>query len=478
MKGRRIIPLVALGAMAAGSTLAVAPAAHADWTGTIIGKVVNADGTPAAHVEVDSTKVSGSNAGPNTDDYYASTDRNGVYRIQVRQNATYSVAPTVSGTTPQNVAATAGSVIAGPTFTLPATTSTPMAVPTDYSAVISVAGGVPTKDRASAFNTATGDWTDASLATDGRFYFTGLTAGNYKIEATASNASNDFLGTVWSGGKPNQRDATVVGIGDKTDLGSLSVPADRQAGTITGTIAFPRVAGFDEWNSSVTFYSPDGHSFFGAGIWAGQASTDAAGNFSIDLAPGTYYATAQGFATQVTNFGDQLNGTAATGPGTDVNVLAQYSTATAWYGGRTMALAKKIVVGPNGTVTGINFSLTNTLQPVEKPMIRGKFKQGKRISVTPGTWNQIDDVTFTYLWKEGAKVLGTSPSLKLSKKIWKKAKRLTVTVTAHDKDGLLFDGAVTLNVAKTIKAQVKAAKQQLKKDTKADNKALHQASTV
>jgi hypothetical protein len=442
--------------------------------------VLNADGTPAINVQVDATGADDGVAGNDDGSGSARTDRNGIYRINdIQRNNTYSLTISGHGTVaPQNATGTIGQVTAGPTFTLPAPTpSTPMAVPTDYPAVVSVVGGTPALTRISAMNVSTGVWYDAHLATDGRFYFSGVPAGSYKFYADGFQSNGEPLGEVWSGNQTNQRDAAVVAIGDKTDLGSVTVPSSQLRGTVSGHVAVPRVAGFDEWSGYVTFYSMDGN---GDGIWAGYGQTDAAGNFSSDLTPGTYYATAVGYGAQVTNFATFANGTNGTSPTTQVNTLATYRTATAWYGGvgGNFATAKKIVVGPGGTVSGINFSLTNALTPLEKPMIRGKFKQGKKIAVTTGIWNQTDNLTFTYVWKEGSKVVGTSSSLKLSKKLWKKARKLTVTVTAADKTGALFNGSVTLKVAKTIKAQVKAAKQQLKKDTKADNKALHQASSV
>lgn len=480
MKGRRIIPLAATAALACGGMLAVTPAAHAHWTGTIVGKVLNADGTPARYVHVQAAGVDDGVAGNNDGSGDGYTDANGVYRINdIDRNNSYTLTlPNFGTVTGQPATGTIGQVTSGPTFTLPTPpTSAPIAVPADYSAVVSAVGGTPARTDVSAQNQATGTWYDADLATDGRFYFTDAPAGNYKFSADGFASNGEHLGEVWSGNKTNERDASVVAIGTKTDLGSLTIPSDEVHGTVNGNVAVPRVAGFDEWYGDVTFYSMDGK---GDGVWAGGANLDAAGNFSATLSPGTYYASASGSAYQVTNFGTFANGTNNTSPTTMVNRLASYRTAVAWYGGigGNFMTAKKIVVGPNGTVNGINFSLTNSLKPLEKPMIKGKFKKGKKVSVTTGTWNQTDDLTFSYVWKEGSKIVGTSSSLKLSKKVWKKAKKLTVVVTAHDKTGGMFDGTVTLPVRKTIKAQIKAAKKQLKKDTKKDKKALNQASKV
>lgn len=482
-------------------------AAHADWEGTITGKVVNADGSPARYVDVHAVGVDDGNAATYDGNAYGYTDRNGVYRISVSRSNTYTISiddyPYSAGdpqaVSPENATGTQGAVTGGPTFTLPAAAQgAPVAPPTTYSAVLTVAGADPKKEDAYLFNTATGDREygqagdyeyDATTDTttfhpyaNGRFYFFGVAAGTYKVEASGPN------GYVYSGNKSNLRDAAAVAVGTGTDLGGLTVPNDRAPGTVTGHITLPRIAGFDEWSSEVTFYTPEGAELYGS-------DTDAAGNFSVDLAPGTYLASASGTAVQDTNFGAYAAGTDREDGGTtDVNPLASYNTATAWYGAKTRVDAKKIVVSPNGTVTGVNISLSNSLKPLEKPVIKGNFKKGKKLSVTHGVWNKTNDVAFTYAWKAGNKTIGTKAKLKLSKKVWKKqlkngkrAKKLTVVVTAADKGQTqyadassegMFAGSVKLKVAKTIKAQVKAAQKQLKKDTKKDKKAIKKAAKV
>lgn len=474
MKGRRIIPMAATAALAVSGLLAVAPAAHADWEGTITGKVLNADGTPASDVSVRATTVDDGNPATSETSYSGRTDRNGVYRVDVEQTRTYSLtlnSYTTAQVPAQNATGTVGSVTTGPSFTRPAPTL--VAPPTTYAAVVSVAGGHLEDVNVWVVNTATGEsYSYDDLGTDNRFYFDSLPAGNYKVAANSGYyTSMESSQTIWSGNALNQRDATPVAIGTKTDLGTLTLPASEAPGTVTGHIAVPRVAGFDEWYASIAFLDANGN-------WQGYGNTDAAGNFSADVAPGTYYVQAYGGATQVVNFASVVNGTASGLTPRGSNQLSWYTTAPAWYGGKTLATAKKVVVTPGGTVSGINFSLTNVLQPINKPMIKGKFKQGKKVSVTTGDWNQANNVTFSYVWKEGSKIVGTSSSLKLSKKLWKKAKKLSVSVTAKDTTGGLLSGTVTLKVAKTIKAQIKAAKKQLKQDTKKDNKALHQANAV
>lgn len=513
MNGRRFIPLMAAGAVALATPLAAAPA-HADWYGTIQGTVLNADGTPARYVDLTATGVDDGNPATRDGSGSGETDRNGVYRISVQRNNTYTIRVNGYSTTAgdsdylatQQAAGAQGAVTPGPTFTLPAPTAEGAAIPapTGYQAVLTVAGADPKKiDDVRLFNPATGETygaergettyvydeaTDTGTSTfhpyaDGRWYFGAfdaanpptkpyVPAGNYKIEVSGPD------GDIYSGSKTNLRDATVVGVGDKTDLGGLTVPSDQAPGTVTGSIALPRVAGFDEWSSDVTFYPADGgYPSFG--------STDSNGTFSVDLSPGTYYASANGGANAVTNFATIAAGTNDYYPDeppydtvNPVRFLASYSTATTWYGAKTRAESKAIVVKPGATVSGINFSLANSLKPIENPVIKGKFKKGKKVSVTTGTWNQTDDVVFSYVWKEGSKVVGTSSSLKLSKKVWKKAKKLTVVVTASDKWGSVNTGSVSLKVGKTIKKQVKAAKKQLKKDTKQDNKAIKKASKV
>lgn len=469
MKGSRIIPLAATAALACGGMLAVAPAAHADWEGTITGRVLNADGTPAMGITVDAATVDDGNPATSEISPSGYTDRNGVYRISIPQSRAYTLtldAYTTAQVPAQNATGTVGAVTAGPTFTRPAPTLT--APPTDFSAVVSVTGGHLEDLNVWALNTATGDRYYADLATDNRFYFVGLPAGSYKVAASSGYYTTmESTQTVWSGNALNQRDAAAVTIGTKTDVGTLTLPAAGAPGTVTGHITVPRVAGFDEWYGYIELFDANGN-------YAGGGNTDASGNFSLDVTPGTYYAQAVGGADQVVNFGSVVNGTASGLTPRGDNRLASYATAASWYGGKTLATAKKIVIGPGGTIGGINFNLTNVLQPLDKPMIKGKFKKGKKISVTTGDWNQPNNLTFTYVWKEGSKVLGTGSSLKLSKKVWKKAKKLTVTVMATDHNGMLLSGTVKLPVSKTIKAQIKAAKKQLKKDTKA----LHQASHI
>src|SRR5580765_5212714 len=62
VKGRRLIPLAATAALAAGATFAVTPSAHADWLGTITGKVLNADGSPNTDCNLEAVGVDDGNA--------------------------------------------------------------------------------------------------------------------------------------------------------------------------------------------------------------------------------------------------------------------------------------------------------------------------------------------------------------------------------------------------------------------------------
>lgn len=130
------------------------------------------------------------------------------------------------------------------------------------------------------------------------------------------------------------------------------------------------------------------------------------------------------------------------------------SFASAWWGGLTRETAKEIVVKPGQKVTGIQINLTDKLVNGAKPKIVGKAKVKKKLRATLGTWNQTTDVTFTYAWKRGSKVVGKKATYKVKKK--DAGKKLTVTVTAKHRLGSLTSGSATS--AKKKVAKIKKTK--------------------
>ena len=232
-------------------------------------------------------------------------------------------------------------------------------------------------------------------------------------------------------------------------------------GTITGSVKLPAAGA--NWSAHVTIYDLDGNP-------AGYSGTDAAGHFSADVPPGTYYVRADGSTWK--SWVPTGSTTAEPADGTYYDFLAGY------YGGKkavSLATAKKLVIGANATRSVGTITLTNAYHATEKPFITAKkgIKPGAKLKVGHGTWNHNAATTFTYAWKVGKKTIGHKATLKLTKKVWKKKlkngkkiKKLTVTVTANDKYGYLVSGSSKQKVVKALAKEQKAADKAVKKAQK------------
>lgn len=124
-------------------------------------------------------------------------------------------------------------------------------------------------------------------------------------------------------------------------------------------------------------------------------------------------------------------------PGTyKVQILGRHGTATndpplvaQWYGGGTsLATAKTLTVTAGQVVTG-SVVLPTALKPLVKPTITGTPKRGKKLTVSSGSWNLMTEVTFSYRWLRGTKVVGKAKTYRVARA--DRGKRLTAEVTAH-----------------------------------------------
>lgn len=479
MNSKKRVAFTAISAagLVAPLALTMAPA-HADSdAGYLIGTVVDNTGhpVPGATVEFDR----------NGSDYTeARTDRNGRYVASLSRSAisgggTWTATASAGGfddSADQPVGLPPyGSNGGGPSFTL-----TPTAFTEDLTGVL-LTGAVTTPNGfahygdVEAFDAATGaDIADAYIEPNGHFYFddSSLAGRTIKLsfgrEDSAYGAYNDidgYAGTFLGGGtsKAASPAITVPAAGQPPLVvnGALTALA-----TITGAVRLPAAGA--NWEAYATLYDQDGNEVGDGG------STDAAGNFSIDVPPGTYYLRADG---------DRF--TEYTPPGSTTPEKADTFGFVAGYYGKnatSLATAAKIVVGANQNKSVGTIVLTNALHATEKPFIKVKkgLRAGGKLSVDQGIWNHQADLAYSYAWKVGNKTLSTKPSLKINKKVWKKlgngkkAKKLTVTVTATDKYGELVNGSVKQKVVKALAKEQKQAAKEAKQAQKQANKVKKQ----
>lgn len=451
MRINKVAALAAATVLGAVAPLAAMPAAHADDGGYLLGRVVDAAGHGLPNVEVDfanGTTSAGS----------ATTDWHGYYRL-ADSNATITKAtPVLTGMTGTAASGTwkipANGNVAGPTLKM---TPTAYTAPTTYSltGTVLASSGAPLSNVQVGIYSATGEYEDTVRTHgDGRYYATGLTAGSYKVEADvyADGSASPNGSTFWYGGAKSFAAAPAVAVGTKTSIGAIAVGI----GTITGTITLPPVAAGDWWYAMAYLYDLDGNV-------VGEGRTDAAGRYSIDSLPGTYYLEAEG---------EESSGPDSAPDQGYFPMISQW-----WSGGFSMATATPITIGANGTVTA-NFALGRTILATAAPTVSGKLKAHRTLTVSTGTWNHRSDVVYTYVWRRGATVVGTGPAYRLSKtdvkavKLLKKAKtkkqlkkakklaratQITVTVTASDAYNNLAPGSITVS-GPTAKSALKGGK--------------------
>jgi hypothetical protein len=445
-------------------------AAHADSNyGYLIGTVVDSTGHPVADASVRAT-------GSDTDySEYSSTDRNGRYVLSFYQGeaasgGTWTITASSGGfnsTAAQALTVPAiGHNVTGPRFTLtPRSYTAPDLTDVVITGSVRTPNGVARQGYVAAYDATTGrEIDDATIEPNGSYYFYGdTTVGDYSVSGHAVRLQFNAYGyaPAYYGGGTSKRTAPAVtapldGHGRLTLNGAVI-----GMGTITGTVKLP--AAGPNWSAGVSVYDQDG-------TQVGYGSTDAAGNFTVDVPPGSYYVRADGMTWK--SWVPSGSTTAQEAYGTEYNFVAGY------YGGKkavSLATAKKLAVGANSSKSVGTITLTNAYHATEKPFVTAKkgIKPGARLKVGHGSWNHSADTTFTYTWKVGKKTIGHKASLKLTKKIWKKklkngkkVKKLTVTVTANDKYGFLVSGSSKQKVAKALAKEQKAAQKAVKKAQK------------
>lgn len=456
-------------------------AAHADSNqGYLIGTVTDSAGHPVygANVTVESTSGdSGSDVTDRLGHYVV-----GLYEGEIAAGGTWTIQATAIGLndspkqalTPPAIGQNAG----GPTIALTPESYTPSLTGVVLTGSVNTPNGLAHSGWVDAYDPATGRVIDeVSVQPNGSYYFYGSsTPGDYDVNGKSVKlqfSANGYESTFY-GGTTSKRLAptlTVPAYGQSPAMVNGAVTAE---GTITGSVKLPAAGG--NWSAFVTVYDQDGNPVYTPG-----GDTDAAGNFSIDVPPGTYYVRADGSTWK--NWLPTGSTTPEEAYGTEYNFVAGY------YGGKkavSLATAKKLVVGANAVKSVGTITLTNAYHATEKPFITAKkgIKQGAKLKVGHGTWNHNAATTFTYTWKVGKKTIGHKATLKLTKKVWKKKlkngkkiKKLTVTVTANDKYGYLVSGSAKQKVLKTLakeqKAAAKAAKKAQKQAKKVENKTKH-----
>lgn len=441
--------------------------------GYLIGTVTDNAGhpVPGADVEIDRN-------GSNWVDAF--TDRNGRYvaafnRSTLTGGGVFTLNASANGFTTsadQPVTLPAyGQNAAGPNVSLVPAPYTEDLTGVLLTGAVTTPNGLAHYGDVEAFDPATGaDIADAYIAPNGHYYFDDPDLAGKAIklsfgrEDSAFGSYNDvdgYAGTFYGGGtsKADSPVITVPAAGQPPLVinGSLTALA-----TITGAVKLP--AAGTNWEATATIYDQDGNA-------VGFSGTDAAGNFSADVPPGTYYVRADGDRfTEYTPAGS-----------TTPQKADMFGFVAGYYGkgATSLATATKVVVTANSTRSVGTITLTNAYHATTKPFIKAKkgIKQGAKLSVDNGTWNHQADTSYSYAWKVGSKTISTKSTLKISKKIWKKAlkngskaKKLTVTVTATDKFGELVDGSVKQKVLKTLAKEQKAAAKAVKKAQKAQHK--------
>jgi hypothetical protein len=115
--------------------------------------------------------------------------------------------------------------------------------------------------------------------------------------------------------------------------------------------------------------------------------------------------------------------------------------------------ATTITVTPGQLTTGISAALTKDVKAVERPEVAGDAWVGKTIRLDKGRWNTEARSVFTYEWLAGTTVVGTGPSLKITKSML--GKKVTGRVT--NDAGFAQGQAVTATTPKIgYKPKVKA----------------------
>jgi len=465
MRLNRLAAVVTAAALGIAAPLVAVSAAHADSDeGYLIGTVTDNAGHPLPAASVSLTSTSGDSAS-------GYTDRNGRYVAEFSQDdisdggtwtATASAGGMVTSTHQAFTPPTVGANASGPTIALAPQPFTPDMTDVVLTGTVSTPNGTPHFGRVNAYDPANGRLIDeATIEPNGSYYFYGdSTPGDYSVNGRAVKLEFVVYGyesTFYGGGlaKSTSPAVSVPAFGQPALTVNGAVIGE---GTITGAVKLPAAGA--NWSAEVSIYDADGNP-------VDFTDTDAAGNFSIDLAPGSYYVRADGSTWST------WTPTGSTSP----EYADSYRFLAGYYGGTkavSLATAKKIVVGSNGTVSVGTITLTNAYHALQKPFIKAPkgIHKGAKLSVGRGVWNHSADTHFTYVWKVGKKTLSTKAKLKITKKVWKKlgngrkVKKLTVTVTANDNFGYLVSGSSTQKVVKALAKEQRQAAKEAKKAQK------------
>ena len=260
---------------------------------------------------------------------------------------------------------------------------------------------------------------------------TELPPGQYKVRIDP-DSSDAIAG--WHGGR-NFHVAAVVTVPVKgaTNIGGskLARPA-----TLAGTISMPTITGTDQQSRWVTLRTANG-------ALAAETDTATNGSFSLSVAPGTYYLSADGSAYSSFDL-------------SSVGVSQKEFVEQFWKGQYTLAGATPIKVGSGGRVTGLNMTLGHTLAATAAPKVTGTAKVGSVLRVSTGSWNVADDIAFSIVWKRGGTTVSTSSAYKLVKA--DAGKTLTVSVVAKDTTATYASGAANAAPVKVAKIKKKPKK--------------------
>jgi hypothetical protein len=468
---RRGAAALAMGAMAAAGMASVAAPAQADSdAGYVTGTVTDNAGRPLPNAYVSVRFCQTNDPGGGSLDAYGcysqkyggddySADRNGRYVVKVDKNnlvayptasiqghwIAFAISDYYANSSGVPVTPQLAVNVAGPNFALVPSFVPPPAGSYNLTGTVTTsAGGPASNGRAAAYLAATGEWLDdVNIRPDGRYYLD--VAPGTAVKLYFSRSGSD---SVWFGGTQAKSKAAVVAAP------SPATPATANAslgalGSITGTVKLPAAGA--TWGSYVTLYDANG-------AYYDDTNTDAAGGFSLDVEPGTYFVRADGWRYAEKSANDP-DCPACTEETDYFDFVAGYYTKLTKKNKRpatNLFAATPIEVGANGSVSVGTITLTNTLANLEKPTLKAKkgLRKGGKLTVSNGTWSDPVRAKYTVTWRVGKKVVGTGNTLKLSKKVWKqvskKPKKFTVTVVASDKYGDYVDGSVRVKVVKAL----------------------------
>lgn len=123
--------------------------------------------------------------------------------------------------------------------------------------------------------------------------------------------------------------------------------------------------------------------------------------------------------SQVVGFGEfEANGTYETRSLWAGDYLVQLSGddhVSEWWKNAVHSDATTVTVKPGQLVSGISAALTRDVVAVVRPTIEGDAWVGRTLTLDKGVWNAEEGTAFTYEWLVGSTVIGTGPTLTLTR---------------------------------------------------------------